>query len=139
MIPKALFVGITTIDLHFHTSEFPALNSKTRSSGFSLNTGGPATNAAATFSHLGGLSVLFSVVGKNHPLSDFIYNDLKTFEIQHIDLGPESERLPTVATVITPANSGERNRSYLKSQPQARIPLGKFTIGGRPRPGKGEL
>lgn len=115
MIPKALFVGITTIDFHYMVRDYPISNSKTRSANFTMSTGGPATNAAAAFVHLGGASHLFSVVGKNHPFSEFIYDDLKSCNIRLVDIYPESDRLPTVASVITPEKSGERTIIY--SQP----------------------
>lgn len=62
MIPRALFVGITTLDFHYMVEDFPSPNSKTRSSDFNITTGGPATNTAATFANLGCTSITVEMV-----------------------------------------------------------------------------
>jgi len=119
MIPRALFVGITTLDFHYMVEDFPSPNSKTRSSDFNITTGGPATNAAATFADLGGSSYLLSAIGENHVFSKYMINDLEKCGIRHTDLVPDSDQLPSIASVITPVLTGERTIVYSRSSPDA--------------------
>ena len=62
---SGLFVGLTTIDIQYLVDTFPALNSKMVAGTFAMSVGGPATNAAITFAHLGGKSHLMSAIGNN--------------------------------------------------------------------------
>lgn len=112
MLPKALFVGVTTLDIQYMVESYPLENSKTGSSGFTISTGGPATNAAVTFSCLGGESHLLSVIGNNHPFSKFMYNDLEDLGIKLYDLNPDSSDNPTIASIITCLDSGNRSIVY---------------------------
>ncbi|UCG28841.1 MAG: hypothetical protein JSV24_05635 [Bacteroidales bacterium] len=114
MVQRALFAGITTIDIQYFVENYPVPDTKTKSSSFLFSTGGPATNAAATFSFLGGESHLCSVVGKNHYFSEFIYNDLKKWNIVLKDLMPESAEIPTISSIITAADTGERTIVYTR-------------------------
>ena len=49
---KALFVGLTTVDIQFFTDFYPKENSKTKATNHAFFAGGPATNAAIIFSKL---------------------------------------------------------------------------------------
>ena len=75
MTPRGLFVGLTTIDIHYLVDTFPTSNAKTVAGAFVMTIGGPATNAAITFAHLGGKSHLLSAIGQ-HPFTSFIEHEL---------------------------------------------------------------
>lgn len=73
---KALFVGLTTIDIQYLVEEFPKPNTKVKASNPEIFIGGPAANAAVAFSRLNGEAHLVSAIGKN-AFSDQIYDDFQ--------------------------------------------------------------
>lgn len=107
MKPKGLFVGITTVDMHYLVEAFPEPNRKMRAQTFGLATGGPATNAAVTFAHLGGQSTLGAGLGQ-HAFTEFMRQDLRSYGLELLDLTPEDTALPPFSTIITTRDSGER-------------------------------
>ena len=113
---KGLFVGITTLDIQYLVKDYPKSNIKTRSEDFKISTGGPATNAAVTFSFLGGTSHLWSVIG-NHSFTQFFLDDLEKWNIRVKDLSTELTELPSVSSIITSGSSGHRSIVYSKISP----------------------
>jgi sugar/nucleoside kinase (ribokinase family) len=113
---QALFVGITTLDIQYLVKDYPKSNIKTRSEDFKMSTGGPATNAAVTFSFLGGTSHLWSVIG-NHSFTQFFLDDLEKWNIRMKDLSPELTELPSVSSIITSGSTGHRSIVYSKVRP----------------------
>ncbi len=97
---KGLFVGLTTIDIQYLVDTFPALNSKTVAGTFAMSVGGPATNAAITFAHLGGKSYLMSAIGNNQ-FTPFIESELRHYNVEFTDLSPLANQLPTVSSIVT--------------------------------------
>jgi sugar/nucleoside kinase (ribokinase family) len=97
---SGLFVGLTTIDIQYLVDTFPALNSKTVAGTFAMSVGGPATNAAITFAHLGGKSHLMSAIGNNQ-FTPFIESELRHYNVEFTDLSPLANQLPTVSSIVT--------------------------------------
>lgn len=97
-MPLGLFVGLTTIDLIYTVDEVPRPNSKIVARSQQLLTGGPATNAAITFSHLGGSAKLVSSVGR-HPLGVVAKEELRRYSVDLLDLTPESTTPPPLSSV----------------------------------------
>ena len=62
---SSVFVGLSTIDIVYGVDEFPAANSKIEAKSQEVLVGGPATNAAIAFAHLGGEATLVTAVGRN--------------------------------------------------------------------------
>lgn len=58
-----LFVGMLTLDLVYLSAQLSGNNQKIVASSYTIAAGGPATNAAVTFSYLGNQSQLLGVVG----------------------------------------------------------------------------
>jgi sugar/nucleoside kinase (ribokinase family) len=104
---KSLFVGLNVIDIQFLVNTYPPSNTKTKAIKNDIYTGGPATNAAITFSYLGGEADLLTPVGK-HALTDFIREDLKKQKVRIFDPIAEMESIPSFASVITTENNGDR-------------------------------
>src|SRR5437764_5489020 len=100
MKPRGLFVGLTTIDIHYRVDTFPTSNAKTVAGAFAMAVGGPATNAAITFAHLGCTSHLLSAVGQN-PFTSFIERELHQYHVELTDLSPTASQLPTVSSIVT--------------------------------------
>ena len=60
-----IFVGLSTIDVVYHVDGFPTANSKVVAQSQDVFVGGPATNAAIAFAHLGGSPSLVTAAGRN--------------------------------------------------------------------------
>jgi sugar/nucleoside kinase (ribokinase family) len=105
-----LFVGLVTLDLIYLTTALPTRNQKLVAQDYLISAGGPATNAAVTFQFLSGLpnsTRLMGVIGC-HPVSQFILADLRTHQVQILDLQPDyPEPLPTSSILVT-QETGER-------------------------------
>jgi sugar/nucleoside kinase (ribokinase family) len=104
---NGIFVGLATVDLIYTVDEFPEANTKVVARSQDLFAGGPATNAAIAFHHLGGSSTLVSVVGR-HALASAIKEELRTYSISLIDLNPSFEQSPSISSISVNAR-GERN------------------------------
>lgn len=111
---KALFIGLTTLDMIFLVDQFPVHNTKIEARNYSLCAGGPATNASVTFQTLGGAAHLLSGVGRN-TISNVIHNDLLKQKITHCDLLYHSDAIPAVSSIMVETKTGERTVTYKKS------------------------
>lgn len=103
-----LFVGLTTIDIQYFVDAFPSPNKKIKTDTPKILVGGPATNAAVTFSRLNKQAFLASASG-NNSFSDLIDNDFKLTGIQHFDLTKNQMNGAVIASVVTSRKNGERN------------------------------
>ncbi|BAU64496.1 putative sugar kinase [Stanieria sp. NIES-3757] len=104
---QGLFVGLTTLDLIYLVANLPQSNQKIVALEQTIASGGPATNAAITFSCLGNQAKLMSIVGK-HPLCQLIYQDLKNYSVEINDLAPSILSSPPVSSIFVPQSTGER-------------------------------
>src|SRR5947209_3832246 len=122
-----LFVGLTTIDIQYLVDTFPASNSKTVASEFAMSVGGPATNAAIAFSHLGGKSHLMSAIGKNQ-FTPFIESELHHYNVEFTDLSPAANQLPTVSSIVTTHGCGDRAVITTASSPMFSLSDAAFIV-----------
>lgn len=104
---QGIFVGLSTIDVVYRVDRFPTPNSKVAAQSQDVYVGGPATNAAIAFAHLGGKPALASAVGR-HALAEVIRRDLQANSIQLADLNPGFEDTPAISSVSVDP-SGKRN------------------------------
>lgn len=104
---RGLFWGLLTIDLHFFADYFPEENTKTKVKRFDSYIGGPATNAAITFQHLGGKSQLVSAIGQNS-FRSMIYDRLNQYALECFDLKEYEKADPIFASILTNETSGSR-------------------------------
>ncbi|OKH13003.1 ribokinase [Fischerella major NIES-592] len=107
MTNYGLFVGLVTLDLIYLAQSPPRNNQKIVAADYTVTAGGPATNAAVTFSHLGNQSELLGVVG-SHPMTQLIRGDLEKYQVEIIDLDPATTNPPPVSSIIVTQASGER-------------------------------
>ena len=105
---RALFVGLTTIDIQYFVDSFPLSNVKVKTDSPKIYVGGPASNAAVAFAKLNKGTYLASASGKN-AFSSFVYNDFKSTGIYHFDLAKNQMINPVIASVITSKKNGDRN------------------------------
>ncbi|QIA08252.1 PfkB family carbohydrate kinase [Draconibacterium halophilum] len=103
---KALFVGLTTIDIQYFIDQIPVANTKVKTDIPDILVGGPATNAAVAFAYLNKTATLASPAGLN-AFSSFIDQDLNSVGVDHFDLAYGQEFETILATVLTSKN-GDR-------------------------------
>ena len=105
--PAGLFVGLCTLDVIQLVEHMPGPDEKLTSRDQIVAAGGPATNAAAAFSHLGGTARLLTAIG-GHPLSLAVTADLRDLGVAVSDLAADSVEPPAVSSVLVTASTGER-------------------------------
>lgn len=104
---RGLFLGLTTLDCIYRAPQAPQANQKLVADAMTIAAGGPATNAAVTFSAVGGQATLLAAVGQ-HPLSSLITQDLDQAGVILADLSPQRQASPPVSSIVVTAATGER-------------------------------
>ncbi|MDF2388313.1 sugar kinase [Nostoc ellipsosporum NOK] len=104
---KGLFVGLVTLDLIYLADFAPRNNQKIVATDYTVAAGGPATNAAVTFSHLGNHANILGVLG-SHPMTQLIQGDLANYRVAIADLEPSTSAAPPVSSIIVTQATGER-------------------------------
>jgi sugar/nucleoside kinase (ribokinase family) len=107
MTNYGLFVGLVTLDLIYLAQSPPRNNQKIVAADYTVAAGGPATNAAVAFSHLGNQAEVLGVVG-SHPMTQLIRGDLQQYQVEITDLDPPTTNPPPVSSIIVTQASGER-------------------------------
>ncbi|MEU3986642.1 PfkB family carbohydrate kinase [Streptomyces sp. NPDC026672] len=102
-----LFVGLCTLDVIQLVDHVPGADEKVRARDQVVAAGGPAANAAAVFSHLGGRATLLTVLG-GHPLARAARADLTGLGVTVEDLAAETDEPPAVSSVLVTAADGRR-------------------------------
>jgi sugar/nucleoside kinase (ribokinase family) len=95
---RGVFVGLATIDLVYDVEDFPAADTKIEAKSQQVYAGGPATNAAVTFRHLGGEAALVAAVGR-HALAGVVRVELDRYGVRLCDLQPEFDGVPSISSV----------------------------------------
>lgn len=108
MSNRALFAGVCTLDIVQAVQRLPGPNEKTTAIDQSVAAGGPATNAAVTFAHLGGQATLLTGVG-DHPLAAGMRADLAEAHVSLIDVAGSGTGPPSVSTIMVLSSSGDRS------------------------------
>ncbi|WP_414752065.1 sugar kinase [Anabaena sp. CCY 9910] len=107
MTNHSLFVGLVTLDLIYLAESAPKNNQKLVATDYTVAAGGPATNAAVTFSYLGNHAKVLGVVG-SHPMTQLIRSDLTKYQVAIADLDPTINTPPPVSSIIVTQATGER-------------------------------
>jgi sugar/nucleoside kinase (ribokinase family) len=107
MPPHALFAGLCTVDLCYRVAEMPERNRKYGAESQSASAGGPATNAAITFAHLGGRAALATVLG-GHPLTAVAREEFASFAVDLLDAAPAGFSGPPPVSSIYLLPGGDR-------------------------------
>ncbi len=105
--PKALFVGLATVDVIYTVDAVPGRNQKLSVPAQEVCAGGPATNAAVTFACLGGRAELVTAAGR-HPLATVIREDLSRRSVRLHDLARSRREVPPVSSIMVVPATGER-------------------------------
>ncbi|MGK7922724.1 MAG: sugar kinase [Trichodesmium sp.] len=107
MTNNGLFVGLITLDLLYLTKNYPEKNQKIVADNYAVTAGGPATNAAVTFSYFGNQTTILCGLG-NHPITQLIKVDLEKYNVRIQDLDEVRCEPPPVSSIITTQSTGER-------------------------------
>lgn len=107
MSKTGLFVGMIALDLVYLATKLPTSNQKIVASEYTIAAGGPATNAAVTFNHLGNQAEIVGVVGI-HPITHLIRSDLANYGVKIADLNPTQTEPPPIASIIVTQATGSR-------------------------------
>lgn len=100
-------MGLTTLDCIYRVDRVPAADEKVVARDSLMVAGGPATNAAVMFRHLGNEAIVVSALGQ-HPVTSLIRLDLKEQGVDHMDLLPNEASSPPLSTIMVTAATGER-------------------------------
>lgn len=135
---KGVFVGLSTIDVVYEVNEFPAADTKITARSQSVFIGGPATNAAIAFRHLGGDATLVTVVGR-HPLASLIREELARYKVALIELHPGFHEIPVISAVavneagqrnVISANASGMNLPAIQVDPRVLAPASVLMVDG---------
>lgn len=107
MTKHGLFVGLLTLDLFYLAEGLPSNNQKIVAVDYTVAAGGPATNAAVTFSYLGDRSTLLGAIG-THPIAHLIREDLEAQNVTIGDLDDTRIEPPPVSSIIITQKTGDR-------------------------------
>ncbi|MEM1168814.1 MAG: sugar kinase [Cyanobacteria bacterium P01_H01_bin.35] len=107
MTKTGLFVGLITLDLIYLTPTYPDKNQKVVAANYAVTAGGPATNAAVTFSYFNNQTTLLCGLG-NHPITHLIKADLEKHNVTIQDLDKNRSEPPPVSSIITTQDTGDR-------------------------------
>lgn len=105
--PQGLFVGLTTVDAIFSFARFPKEDTKNTADRYAMAAGGPASNAAVAFSHLGGTAHLISALGRSS-LAALAKRDLKRYHVHHVDLTETRVDDPAFSAIAISEESSSR-------------------------------
>ncbi|MEI6380183.1 MAG: PfkB family carbohydrate kinase [Cyanobacteriota bacterium ELA615] len=109
-----LFVGLTTLDLIYLVKEFPQPNQKIVALEQIIASGGPATNAAITYSYLGNKSKLVTILGANS-INHLIENDLTNYKVELVDLKKNQSSSAVISSILVKQSNGQRSVVSLNS------------------------
>ncbi|AFY37230.1 PfkB domain protein [[Leptolyngbya] sp. PCC 7376] len=105
---RGLFVGLITGDLIYLATRPPLPNEKVEAMDYCFTVGGPAANAAITFSHHGSQADLASFLG-TEKLSLLLGDELRQHGINMINMNIEKSLEPPISSVIVTESTGDRS------------------------------
>jgi len=123
---EGLFVGRSTFDMVYACKEFPEEDTKVDAYHSYVSAGGPALNAAITFSALGGSASLYSEIGVG-VFAEEVKAELAKFDVALCDTASDQQHvLPATTTIL--------HRGTRTIVSQAVTPAGHGNFEGRISP-----
>jgi sugar/nucleoside kinase (ribokinase family) len=120
MKPTGLFIGRSVIDVINGIDAFPARDGKVTAKSQTIVGGGPALNAAITFAHLGGKSILYSSFGPS-VFARFAREECAGYDVQVIDRAAGTDYVFPVSCVLSASTTGSR---FVINTPHSDVGLG---------------
>lgn len=104
----ALFAGLTTIDIAYLVNSYPSEDTKQRAVDQFMGAGGPAANAAVTYSSLAKRNAtLITALGET-PLAEIAHSDLSQHNVSISDIISNPEQKPSVSSIIVATDKETR-------------------------------
>ena len=103
---RAVFAGLTTLDIIQSVERVPSSNEKVAALEFLVVAGGPAANAAVAFAHQGGRPTLATALPE-HPLSEPIVSDLAACGVDLV-VAASYPGPPITASILVTQATGDR-------------------------------
>ena len=100
-------MGLCTVDAEYVVAEFPQPNQKVAALKQELTAGGPAANAAVTFSFLGGAASIVTAIGR-HTLAAIALDDLDKYGVTLHDVAADPSVPLALSSICVHAHTGER-------------------------------
>lgn len=116
------FVGMTTLDYVYYSSEYPERNGKIKIGDYRRFIGGPAANAAITYSLLGGRAVLITCLGVSDE-AGMAVESLKSYGVETVNCAAD-DALLNISSIIVDYDgsrtifSGQRRFDKLLCEPE---------------------
>lgn len=104
---SAVFLGLAAVDILYSVAGMPGENEKVVASRQEVLCGGPAANAAITYSFLGGKAAFVGALGR-HPLAELMRQELETFGVEIHDLTASSDEIPSISSALISGATGSR-------------------------------
>ena len=125
MTPRGCFVGLTTLDYVFYVDSQPQENAKTKTGNYKRFVGGPAANAAITYSLLGGNATLVTCLG-NTVESVYIKKVLNDYGVTVLNC-TDDDAMPNIAAISVDQYGNRRifsgqNRYNIGNAPELEKP-----------------
>ncbi|MFF2745976.1 PfkB family carbohydrate kinase [Kitasatospora sp. NPDC058048] len=128
--PRGLFVGLCTLDVVHLVARRPDPDEKVSAEDQVVAAGGPATNAAVAFAHLGGAATLVSAIG-GHGLAGIMRDDLTENGVRIVDIAVDQTRPPRVSAVAVTKGTGARAVIAYDTAPPGIAPTAAVTALAR--------
>jgi sugar/nucleoside kinase (ribokinase family) len=109
------------VDAEYVVGDFPQPNQKVSALEQILTAGGPAANAAITFSFLGGAASLVTAIGQ-HALAAIALEDLEKHGVVLHDVAADPAAPPSLSSICVHARTGERTIVSANAAAQAAAP-----------------
>ncbi|WP_028478603.1 PfkB family carbohydrate kinase [Nocardia sp. CNY236] len=105
---RALFVGLSTLDISHAVARYPGEDTKSRALDQFLGAGGPAANAAVACALVTGKqSTLITALGC-HPLADLVRHDLTGHNVAVVDATPAGIDKPPISSAVVAMDAQTR-------------------------------
>ena len=103
-----LFVGLCNLDIVYYSdSPMPEDNSKKKITDFAVAIGGPAANAAITYSLMGGEAYLLCAIGSSQ-MGTMIKSMLAEYQVNVIDIAEEESSSCNISCIHVNTANGDR-------------------------------
>lgn len=120
---KGVFLGLATVDLIYYVNSHLQKNSKLKAIEQLGFAGGPATNAAISFTALGSTGELITGLG-NHPLASLAHRDLLYHGVKLNDYADNIDSPPIISSILVDIANGDRSVVYSNTDGrEVNIPL----------------
>jgi sugar/nucleoside kinase (ribokinase family) len=108
---RAIFLGLTTIDIINYVNRYPGSNEKISAEMQLAYAGGPAGNAAIAYAAFGNSALLITGIG-GQPIADLAKDDLRNHSVELLDLLNDRQSLPILSSITVDVSTGDRSVVY---------------------------